>query len=346
MIKGLVSIIIVNWNGKNHLNKCLPSVFSQNYKDIEIILVDNSSTDGSVKWVEKHFPKVKVITNARNLGFCEANNIGYKDSKGGHILFLNNDVVVTPDFLVNLISAMKKDEKIGGVQSKILMMDDPKRLDSVGSYLTGTGFLYHKGIFEIDSREYSKTIYIYSAKGACMMFKRKLLEEIKVDGEIFDSRYFAYFEETDLCHRVYMAGYKVVFVPESVIYHKLGATSQKLKKPFIEYHSYKNRICSYVKNLGFTNILRILPFHLFLCEGISFIFLLRGKVEIFIAIQKAFIWNLINLNSTLAKRSKIRQNIRKIEDKVFFGTILKNPGSKYFISQLSGWNITRIDKNI
>src|SRR3989344_3605371 len=207
MKKDLVSVIIINWNGLEHLQKCLPSLYGQNYKKIEVIVVDNGSIDDSVSWLNKKYPKVKIVKNKENKGFAEANNQGYEITTGEYILFLNNYTKVTKTFLTELLKVLKSNDLIGGVQSKLLLMDSPTRLDSVGSYLTNTGFLYHLGVYAEDSKKYSKQLEVYSAKGACMLLKREVLKKVEVEGEIFDSRYFAYFEETDMCHRVWLAGY-------------------------------------------------------------------------------------------------------------------------------------------
>lgn len=343
MKRDLVSIIIVNWNGIEHLKKCLPSLTGQSYKKIEIILVDNGSRDGSVDFVKKYFPKIKIIKNKKNLGFAEGNNIGYKYCNGEFILFLNNDTKVTPDFLIKLLKPLKNNPTIGGVQSKILFMDDPKRLDAVGSFLTNTGFLYHLGVYKIDSPKFNKEIDIFSAKGACMCFKRQVLEEVAINGDILDSRFFAYFEETDLCHRVWLLGYRIVYVPSSVIYHKYGATSQRLRKPFIEYHSYKNRIAAYIKNLGFINLLKILFLHLVSVQALSLVFMLRGKLTIFLSIQRAILWNILNIKETLEYRKIVQNKIRTVKDDIIFPQIVKNPGVTYYLNHLKGWNITQID---
>ncbi len=340
--KDLVSVIIVNWNGREHLKVCLPSLYNQSYKKIEVIVVDNGSSDGSVAWLKRDYPKVRIIENKRNMGFAEGNNIGFRKAKGDFILFLNNDTKVTKSFLTELVRALKSNDGIGGVQSKILLMDSPKQLDSVGSYLTNTGFLYHVGVYEKDSSKYNKEINIYSAKGACMMFRRNVLEEILVDGEIFDKKYFLYFEETDMCHRVWLAGYRIIYVPRSVIYHKFGASSIKLLKPFVEYHSYKNRINSYIKNLGFAKLIEILLVHLLICEALSLFFILRGKFEIFKSIQKAIFWNILNIKSTLEKRYRVQLKIRKVKDDIIFPRIMKNPNVRFYMSQFTGWNIDQI----
>lgn len=335
-MKILVSVIIVNWNGKHFLKECLTSLYNQDYKNIEVVFVDNNSKDGSVEYVRNNFPKIKIIVNKKNLGFAEANNIGYKSTTGSYVLFLNNDIRVTKNFLSELVKVLESDNKIAGAQGKILLMDDPTKLDSVGAFLTNTGFLYHYGIGKKDSPKYNRQINLYSAKGACMIFKREILEKIKVDREIFDSRYFAYFEETDMCHRVWLAGYKIVFAPKSVIYHKMGGTSTKLDNSFVQYHSFKNRINSYVKNLGTVEFMKILPVHILLCEIFALFSLLRFKFQLFLSIQKAIFWNFKKFHTTLSKRKYIQTKIRKRPDDKFFSTITSKVKINYYMHLLSG----------
>ncbi len=335
-MKKLVSVIIVNWNGKRFLKECLSSLFNQDYRNIEVIFVDNNSTDDSVEYVKKNFPKVKIIINRKNLGFAEGNNIGYERTKGNYVLFLNNDTRVTEFFLSELVITLESEKKIGGAQSKILLMDDHTRLDAVGAFLTNTGFLYHFGIAKKNSSKYDKKINIYSAKGACMIFKREVLEKIKVDGEIFDSRYFTYFEETDMCHRVWLAGYKIIFTPKSIIYHKMGGTSTKLENSLIQFHSFKNRINSYIKNLGRIELLRLLPLHILLCESIAVFYLFRMRLSFFLAVNKAIIWNFINLNKTLKKRMYINKRIRNVLDKDLFPKLRKDVKLSYYFYLYKG----------
>lgn len=329
-MSSLASIIIVNWNGKEHLRKCFPSLQWQIYKNIEIVLVDNASTDGSVDYIRKYFPKTKIIVNKNNLGFAEANNVGYKASKGKYVLFLNNDTMVDKNFLVELIKAVEEEKDVGGVQSKILLMDKPKYHDSVGSFFTATGFLYHFGAYKKDGPRYNSQLDLYSARGACMLFKREVLEKVKVQGEIFDSSYFAYFEETDLCHRVLLAGFRMVYVPGSVIHHKLGGTSERLASAFVHYHSYKNRINSYIKNLGFAKLLKVLPLHISLCLAVSVLYLLRGNFKLALAIIRAMIWNLIVVGRTLEKRHYIQKRIRSLKDNNFLPAVSKPASLRYY----------------
>jgi|SRR5579859_4900175 len=329
----LASIIIVNWNGKKHLETCLSSLQKQNYSPVEIILVDNASHDDSVTYVHKHFPKIKIVINQENFGFAEANNIGYRQAKGEYIVFLNNDTRVSKNFLSELIKTIDSDPQIGGAQSKILLMDEPDRLDSIGSFLTETGFLYHYAVGKKDEPKYNHRIDLYSVKGACMIFKREALEKTLVDNEVFDRRYFAYFEETDLCHRVWLAGYRIVYAPTSVIYHKMGGTSKGMDNAFIQYHSFKNRINSYLKNLNLVDLLTLLPLHLVICEGYSVysVIKMRGSLGIFLAIQRAIAWNVTQLPVTLAKRRVVRQKIRRVKDRSLEPIIFRRVKLSYYI---------------
>jgi hypothetical protein len=333
-MSGQVSIIIVNWNGKKWLPGCFGSLAKQEYKNYEIIFVDNASTDGSVAWVNKNYPETKIVINKENLGFAGANNVGYRKTKGKYVLFLNNDTRVTTTFLTKLVKAMKG--RVGGVQSKILLMDHPDTHDSVGAFLTPTGFLYHYGFGAKDQKKYDLAISLHTAKGACMMFRRDVLQKVAIAGNVFDPDYFAYFEESDLCHRVWLSGYDIVYVSASVIYHKMGATSAGMNNAFIQYHSFKNRIRTYMKNLGTTHLMLILPVHIFLCEAFSLVSLLRGKIALALAIQRAFWWNIVHLVSTLKLRNFIQKKMRKRTDEAFLPQVMRHPGLGYYLGLASG----------
>jgi GT2 family glycosyltransferase len=331
--KGLISIIIVNWNGMGWLKKCLPSLSKQTYNNFELILVDNASIDDSVSWTKRHYPKTKIIVNEKNLGFSHANNIGYKNATGDYVLFLNNDTITTSTFLTEAVKVLECDQKIGGVQSKLLLMDDHTTLDSVGAFLTPTGFLYHYGFRQKDHPKYDKEIDLYTAKGACMMFKKEVLKKVEVDGWIFDPDYFAYFEETDMCHRVWLAGYRIVYAYKSVIYHKMGATSSSMDNAFVQYHSFKNRISSYCKNLGLYRLILILPVHLIFCLGMIFALLLTRRYKTSWSIVRAMGWNIRNLPNTLRKRMYVQKTIRKVKDNEFWHIIWRNVGLTVFFTE-------------
>jgi len=333
---GLVSIIIVNWNGMRWLSNCFGSLSKQDYKKYEIIFVDNASHDGSVAWVRNHYPETTVIINKENLGFADANNVGYRKAKGEYILFLNNDTKVTKMFLSELVGSIESDSVIAGVQSKILLMDHPDTHDSVGAFLTKTGFLYHYGFGKKDQKKYDKQIDLYTAKGACMMFRKDVLEKIAINRDIFDPDYFAYFEESDMCHRVWLAGYRIVYAYRSVIYHKMGATSSSMNNAFIQYHSFKNRIRTYIKNFGSLWLWTILPVHLLLCEIYAIVSFLRGNGALGWAIERAFWWNVVHFSETVSIRRTIQRRIRIVPDTALAKILIVRPRLTYYKSLISG----------
>lgn len=312
----LVSIIIVNWNGGEVFRQCLESLSKIDYPNWELIVVDNGSTDGSEKYI-KLIELTKLIKNQSNLGFASANNQGYEKTKGKYILLLNNDTNVKPDFLTKLVERIEMEKEIGVIQPKIYMMDDPERLDNAGSFLTRIGFLEHWGFGEKDGPEFEKEKEIFSAKGACMLIQRKIIEKVG----LFDSDFVSYFEESDFCWRVWLAGYKILFYPRARIYHKVGFTIRRLDVINLNFHYYKNRISSLIKNLETINILAILPLHLLVSFGIFLAMLLNGKFKESLIIIKAILWNIIFLPKLLKKRTQI-QKMRRVGDRELFKKVL------------------------
>lgn len=209
-------------------------------------------------------------------------------------------------------------------------MDEPKFLDSVSAYFTNTGFLYHYGFLKKDSHKHGKIIPIFSAKGACMSFRREVLEAIAVDGELFDSRYFAYYEESDLCHRTWLAGYTIVYAPKSIVYHTMGGTSTGFVNSYIQFHSFKNRINSLLKNLEFGSLCLVLPVHLVMCVMVAIVYLFRRNVGMTVAILQAVWWNMVNMHDTLAKRAYIQMHIRRVSDAEIFRVVKRNPRISYY----------------
>lgn len=311
----LVSIIIVNWNGGKVFKRCLDSLAKIDYPRWELIVVDNGSSDGSVEFLKSRV--LKLIENETNLGFAKANNQGYQKAKGKYILLLNNDTKVMPDFLSKLVAPMEEDTSIGVIQPKIFLMGKPKHLDNAGAFLTRTGFLQHWGFMQKDSLEFGQEREIFSAKGACMLVRRKVIEKVG----LFDEDFVSYFEESDFCWRVWLAGWKVVFYPQAKIYHQVGFTSKKISPIKIHYHSFKNRIHSLFKNLSLVNLFSVLGCHLILVLALSFYYLAHRQFNKAKIIFLAIFWNIVNLRKAVAKRREV-QGIRVKTDKELFETIL------------------------
>lgn len=340
MNKPLVSIIIVNWNGLSQMRECLESLSEISYKNYEVIISDNGSTDGSLQYLAKiknKFPKLIIVKNSKNLGYAEGNNVCYEKANGELILLLNNDTIVTPGFLNPLVNTLLSNKKIGGVQPKIFSYPKKEIIDSVGSYFINSGFLYHGGHNKEDKGMHSVNSEIFTMKGACMLLKREVLEKV---GGIFDSDYFAYFEETDLCHRIWIAGYRVIYVSKSEIYHKGGETAKKLNSAFVLYNSYKNRYYTYLKNFEFITLVKIFPLHFIYCEISMIAYLLTFNFSSAIATQKALLWNIQNFKKISNERKKIKQ-MRKVSDSSYLPKVTRSVRPSYyyhlFVTALAGY---------
>lgn len=332
MIKNLVSIIIVNWNGMKWLQKCLDSLYSQTYKNFEIILVDNASTDESIEFVENNYPEIVTIRNKENLGFAEGNNIGLKKVNGDFVLLLNNDTWAEGDFLEKIIRAFDEIPYLGSVQPQIKIMDEPEKLDACGSYWTNSSILYHYGYGKnSESNKYNRRMPFFSNKGACMLIKTELIKKIG----LFDDDFGCYYEETDFCHRVWLVGYECWYYPDAVIYHAMGGSSIKFDNSYIQFHNFKNKLLSFIKNFEIITLIKILPIYLILNIVFSFIWVFQGKFKHGIALYRAIWWNILNLRKTIEKR-KIVQALRKKSDKEIFKVVQINPRLSYYYHLLIG----------
>lgn len=315
-----VSIIITNYNGGQVLLDCIESLKKIEYPDFEVVLIDDNSTDGSYEKVLKNKGSLQLISfkNNVNLGFVGSNNKGFGLSNGKYVLFLNNDTTINKDLLTKLISRMEADPKIGVAQAKIKMMDNPLLLDNAGSFLTKSGFLAHWGFGEKDSKEFEKERIIFSAKGACLMTRRDIVEKV----DLFDNDFVSYMEESDYCFRVWLAGYTVNFLPQTYIYHKLGHSYSKVSPEVVNYNSFKNRVLMLYKNLDTKNLFFILIPHLIIIITLSFYYLLRLQFSKSGMIINAVVWNIKNIKSSNKKR-KIIQKMRVISDDELFRQIMK-----------------------
>lgn len=210
----LVSIIILNYNANQLIVDCVDSVLKSNYKNFEIILVDNASTDGSHKECKKKFDAIKLIENNENLGYCEGNNVGLREAKGQFIVVLNPDTIVEPNWLDELFAGYKKYGD-GLYQPKLLAASEKNRINSAGNFIQIFGFGYSRGKGSLDSEQYNNSMEIGYASGACLFTTKKILDKIG----FFDKFLFAYHDDLELGWRAQSAGIKSFYIPSSVVYH-------------------------------------------------------------------------------------------------------------------------------
>lgn len=331
----LVSIIVLNWNGKIFLEKCFSSLQKVAYPNLEVIMVDNGSSDGSVEYVREKFPWVKVIQNAENLGCGRGFNTGMRHAKGAYLINLANDTYVEPDFVTELVKVFEKDPKIGACVSKILLPDH-KTLDSAGDYLTTLGFLVHRGLSEKDEGQYNQIDEVFAGKGTAITFNARALENVGM----FDPDFFVFFEDADLCWRLHLGGYKVIFVPKSIVYHLVGGALGTVNQATNDYRAFKNRIMSIIQNPGPLNLLKILPLHLGSCIGVAVFSAVKRKPDRALAIIRAMLWNLANLKHLWRKRKRIQSLIRKVRDENFMDQVITKVNFKSFYTLLSGYVVT------
>ena len=218
------SIIIPNWNGKHHLDVCLNALRNQSFKDFEVILVDNGSADGSQAYIKEKFPEVKLIENGENLGFTGACIKGYEAAAGEFIVLLNNDTEATPEWLENLLTGFDKHPDVGSTIGKILLFDERDKIHTAGDFVRTDGSPGNRGVWQFDKGQYDQEEFIMSGCGAAVAYRRSALEEV---GFLDDSFYFSC-EDVDLGWRLNLAGWRVLYLPKAVIYHKVKASSSAL----------------------------------------------------------------------------------------------------------------------
>lgn len=314
----LGSIVIVSYNARRFLDELLTSVSKQAYAPVEVLFVDNGSADGSVGFVRERFPDITVIENGENLGYGVANNVGIRAAGGAYIFLLNTDTIITEDSISSLVEFMERHPEAGAAQSKLLLGLHGALIDSAGSFMTWSGLLHHHGWSDVDGPEYAREFEIFSGKGASLILRRSVIEQVG----LFDDDFFLYFEESDLCWRIWLAGHTISYVPESVVYHEGGGLTRSLPSAFIDYESFKNRICSLTKNLGPRKLSEIVPLHLLLCLLTAAINAVQGRPRNSVAILRAIGWNAAHLRETLGKRSRI-QSRRRVSDRELWPRIAR-----------------------
>ena len=271
-MKPKVAIIILNWNGKEDTIECLESLKHITYPNYEILLVDNGSTDGSVECFRERYPGMEIIENGENLGFAEGNNVGIRrvmDEGADYVLLLNNDTVVDPEFLGELVKVAEGDERIGIVGPKIYYYNEPHKIHYGGGKINWwIGRPYHCLIdtIEEDCDLKSEVEDVEFITGCCMLLNGQIGNNI-----FFDEKYFAYFEDADLCVRLQQNGYKLVYNPESKIWHKISRSSGK-HSTFYNYYFGRNRILFMRKHAHFVNKIFFYPFQMLLKSLFAFIY--------------------------------------------------------------------------
>jgi GT2 family glycosyltransferase len=309
-----VAVLVLNYNGKHHLFECFSSLKEQTYKNYDVYLLDNRSVDGSVEYTKRIFPWVKIISFKDNLGFSKAYNQAIKSIDMGFVAILNNDTRVDRNWLQELVNSILEDNLIAAVGSKLLLMDRPYLLHNAGSKITPVGSGFDIGLYEKDSEKYNVKKEVGAVCGAAMLVRKDVF--LRIGG--FDEDFFAYFEDVDFCWRAWIFGYKVLYVPTSVVYHKLGGSFGSLSRE-TAFLCERNRLFTILKNFERLNLLKALllsvPYNL--AKIIPYNCKVQEKNRLFIIILKANLYVLRNIRIPLGKRRVINKN-RVVNDKILY----------------------------
>lgn len=268
---GRVSVIVVSWNSRGFLVDCLRSVEAQTHGDVETIVVDNGSTDGSADLVASRFPKAILIRNAANEGFCRANNAALKRATGVFILCLNADAILDPGFIETALTGFTEAHRVGMVSGKILRFDGVT-IDSAGQILTRARRIVDRGYGERDGGRFDEPCEVFSVCGAAALYWRGMIDAVSEGGELFDESFFAFGEDMDLAWRAQRAGFRARYQPAARARHFRGGTQPEKRgvlgrlfqtarrPPAIRAHIVKNRWLMILKNDSLGGFLRDLPF--------------------------------------------------------------------------------------
>ena len=323
------SIIIVNWNGRNHLEHCIDSVLRQSWKAIEIILVDNASTDGSREVAAARYPSINIVSLKENRGFTGGNIEGMKTAHGEYIVLLNNDAVLSERWIETMIDVMESDEIIGMCASRIVIAGT-NLIDSAGDLFT-TAFNGTKvGEYE-NANSYVQRRNVHGACAAAAMYRKKMLDQIG----FLDKDFFFNHEDTDLNLRAWLTGWKCIFVPEAVAYHKVSA-SRGTFSDFSIYYYARNIEWVWIKNVPLLMMLRFLPQRIFYeISYFGYFCIVKGKCIPFI---KGKFDALRGIGKMLSKRREVQRLIRLTHQQMAVDLV---PICRYIFTRLQKVPATR-----
>ncbi len=305
-----ISIVILNWNGEKFLKKFLPKVVGNSSVDgheVDVVVADNGSTDGSVGWLNSEYPNLRTIILDKNHGFAGGYNLALEQVSSDYYLLLNSDVDVPEGWLVPLVQFMESNQNVAACQPKILSFNEPNRFEYAGAsggFVDFLGYPFCRGrilnVTEVDEGQYNDACEVFWASGACMLIRST--DFWSVGG--FDSDFFAHMEEIDLCWRLKNKGRSVWVVPQSKVFHVGGGTLPN-NNPFKVFLNHRNNLFMLLKNLPKRKILPVVIFRIVLDIISAVMYLLSGKFGFFAAVFKAHRAFFANYRKTFDKRLNV-----------------------------------------
>jgi len=305
-----VAVVILNYNGLKYLQQFLSGIVANCPSYGEVIVADNSSTDGSVQWLEKNFPAVKRIHHSFNKGFAGGYNDALQQIEAEYFVILNSDIEVTDGWLSSLIEFMENHKEVAACQPKILSYHNKDYFEyagAAGGFIDVFGFPFCRGrlftTLENDEKQYDDVKKVFWVTGACMIIRSELF--FKAGG--FDDFFFAHMEEIDLCWRLQRMNYFIVSLPYSHVYHIGGGTLSK-NSPMKTFLNYRNNLSMLAKNLPFSLMFPVFLFRIFTDVAAAWVFLFYNGPSHGFAVFKAYFSFLINLPLLINKRRMFNKN--------------------------------------
>ena len=275
--KPIVTLIIVNWNGEHFLLRCLSALMAQTVKPHEIILVDNASSDGSLE-IARRFPSVRLMASDQNTGFASGNNLAIEaaSKESNWIALLNPDAFAQPRWLETLLDAAESNPEFNVFGSKLVNAEDPTRMDGAGDVYHVSGLVWRIGHGDAIPTAAENEREVFSPCAAAALYRRSTL--LEAGG--FDEDYFCYVEDVDLGFRLRLAGYRCLYVPQSVACHVGSGTTGGQHSDFAVYHGHRNLVWTFVKNMPGTLFWVLLPLHLLMNLVTVIVFIAGGQSRV------------------------------------------------------------------
>ncbi|MGB9696166.1 MAG: glycosyltransferase family 2 protein [Ignavibacteria bacterium] len=304
----MITVIIPNYNGIEHLDECLNSLKNQTFENFQIVIIDNGSSDSSVTFIENNYPEVKLIKLNSNTGFSVAVNKGVKyaleEFKSQYILLLNNDIQCSNSFIEEMMKGFVSEE-VGSVASKMLNYYHRTIIDNAGDFIKKMGSPFARGHGEVDKGQYDKPEFVFGACAGAAMYKAAVFKDIG----FFDEDFFAYYEDVDFSFRLQLCGYKCFYNPKAICYHKRGATTS-------HYPGYQIELCE--KNLIALRV-KNYPLRLLILWKLFFSiarikryadFLFSDKPSLFLSAIKGYFRGNLELYQSFRKRCAVQKKVK------------------------------------
>jgi len=293
-----VTVLVLNFNGRKYLKECLNSLLATDYPRLKIIVIDNGSTDGSAEFLRVNYPDVKVIKHNYNFGYARAYNLVIERTQSEYIVLLNNDVLVEPGWLKELVSYAEKAE-VAAATPKMKFLHDKTRINAAGGNCDMYGVGWNRGNGERDTGQYDAVQEVFYGNGGALLIKKGVWREVGA----FDERYFLYGEDVDWCWRARLKGYKIIYVPHAEVCHHWRGSGGAMV-----YLLERHWLSTVLKNYSLKTLIQMMPKYLALKTLKAIWLIAHAELREKLTVLSGILWNLSNLRESWKKRVHIQMS--------------------------------------